>query len=598
LGIIKLNFCHEANIRGYGLRFKTFFRNALLFVIFVVLISASAKTRWSALHLVPDADFIPGGQYVADVDAYYYNDSSKGSSIRPSSLVNAGIIDWINVETGYAGGFTLGLKARIFGETGYYMPSVAIGARNIVSHKEVNYFSGKDTIGDEFYVAFAKSLESLRMRFHCGIQTIPVSKNDKFDPFFALEKYFGKGFYGTFEVESWKGNYLPSIFASWRLFNKKLEISGGAVAVNRVFFDKNNKLNFSLTSTKSDGAIRPGIWFGLRYCGIFDKEKKTFQSVEDRLDIQHDAIASMRIEIDSLKKIVSQNSARTAKIDNSLAKLNDSVFSDKNSLKKAILEKLTALKSIYESEPFDPEQARKAIAQIVALKDTAMPALKEFVIDKKQDRRIRILSISLIGEMSGAGALDALLDVLNQTEDSGIKIEILISLGKMKETRAIYVMEQFSNDPEDAVAFTAQEVLMRLVREKGIRLSPDFKMRHVAMPESNPVNDEKIPVVKLGGAGQSATKDTASKRTVNAGQTGNESKLLSDNHKSEDIWGINGLDSNSHNSMKSDTVKSNNDVEIKKETVAIENSGKGNKNRNNDATKENVLDKKSNNSNW
>jgi hypothetical protein len=593
-----LNFCHEAIVKDYGLRFKTFFRNAFLFVIFVVLTSASAKTRWSALHLVPDADFIPGGQYVADVDAYYYNDSSKGSSIRPSALVNAGIIDWINVESGYAGGFTLGLKARLFGETGYYMPSVAIGARNIVSHKEVNYFSGKDTIGDEFYVAFAKSLESLRMRFHCGIQTIPVSKNDKFDPFFALEEYFGKGFYGTFEVESWKGNYLPSIFASWRLLNKKLEISGGAVAVNRVFFDKNNKLNFSLTSTKSDGAIRPGIWFGVRYCGIFDKEKKTFQSVEDRLDIQHDAIASMRIEIDSLKKIVSQNSARTAKIDNALAKLNDSVFSDKNSLKEAILEKLKALKSVYESEPFDPEQARKVIAQIVALKETAMPALKGFVIDKKQDRRIRILSISLIGEMSGVGALDALLDVLNQTEDPGIKIEILISLGKMKETRAIYVMEQFANDPEDAVAFTAQEVLMRLVREKGIRLSPDFKMRHVAMPESTSVKEEKISVVKLGGAGQSGTRDSSTSKSVNAGQTGNGIKIRKDNYKSEDIWGINGLDSNNNNSMKSDTVKSNNDVEVKKETVVLENSDKGNINRKKDATKEKVLDKKSNNSNW
>ena len=121
---------------------------------------------------------------------------------------------------------------------------------------------------------------------------------------------------------------------------------------------------------------------------------------------------------------------------------------------------------------------------------------------------MRLLGISLIGDIGGSGASDILLDVLSQSEDPDIKIEILIALGKMKETRAVYVMEQLANDPTDVVAFTAQEVLQKLAREKGIKLSPELKMRPVNMPESTAVREEKIPVAK--------SRDTLSARDKNA----------------------------------------------------------------------------------
>jgi HEAT repeats len=473
--------------------------NAFWMMLFLLAFSACSKTRWSSLHLVPDADFLNGGQFVIDAEGYYFNDSLKKKAvINPTGLFDVGIMEWVNLEMGYAGGVTLGFKARLLGETGPYVPSLAIGARNIITNKEVHYFSSKDsTMANEFYLAFAKNIDPLKMRLHFGIQTIPGSSTEQINPFAAIEEYFGNGLYTTLEVEGRRHAFWPSMFGSWRILRKKLEISAGVVAINRMLFDKNNKFNFSLTSSDTAGFVRPGIWFGLRYCGSVNFGKKdVFSSVEDKLDRQKTSIEELRGEIDTLKRAIANHQRQMSQVDNSLSTLTDSVLSDKNRLRSVLLEKIVSLKSLYESEPFDPEQVRQAINQIVLLKENALPSLKDFVIDKKQDRHVRLLGISLIGDIGGTGASDILLDVLSQSEDPDIKIEVLIALGKMKETRAVYVMEQLANDPIDVVAFTAQEVLQKLVKEKGIKLSPELKMRPVSMPETTAIREEKIPVIK------------------------------------------------------------------------------------------------------
>ena len=470
------------------------------FLLFLFLPSVSAKTRWSSLHLTPDADFLYGGEFVIDAEGYYFGDSlRKKAVINPSGGVDIGIMEWVNLEAGYAGGFTMGFKARLLGENGPYLPSLAIGAHNIITNKETNYFGSHDsTMANEFYLALGKSVEPLKMRLHAGVQTIPGSKTEQINPFFSIEEYFGNGLYATLEVARRREAFWPSLFGSWRILKRKLEISAGVVAINRMFFDNNNKFNFSLTSSDSIGFVRPGIWFGVRYCGFLGFGKKeAFSSMDDRLDRQKKAIDELKGQIDTLKSAITQHQRRMAQVDYSLSTLTDSVLSDKNRLRSVLLEKIVSLKSLYESEPFDPEQVRQAINQIVLLKENALPSLKEFVVDKKQDRHVRLIGISLIGDIGGTGASDILLDVLSQSEDPDIKIEILIALGKMKETRAVYVMEQLANDPTDVVAFTAQEVLQKLVKDKGIKISFDLKMRAVSMPESTAIKEEKIPVLKV-----------------------------------------------------------------------------------------------------
>jgi len=488
----------------------------LIVILLFLTFNGAAKTRWSSCHLTPDADFLSGGQYVLDGHGYFFSDSAKGAVISPTVLADIGIIEWVNMEIGYAGGLTLGFKARLLNENQGLVPSLAIGARNIFKNKEAYYFHSKDTtLGNQFYIALSKSIDALRMRLHAGMLTIPTSKDDQVDPFVTLEEYFGAGLYGSIEVEKVKKDFLPSLFLSYRLFKKHLEISAGAVALNKLLFDKNNKFSFSLTSTDSTAFVKPGIWFGIRYCGALSFGKNNlFMSVDDKVTQQHDAIELLRRQVDSLKTTLSENQVRMAKVDNSLLSLSDSVYSDKNRFRAALYDKLIALKTMYETEPFDPDQVRQLIRRITALKENAIPALKEFIVDKKQDRRVRLLSISLLGEMGGLGASDVLLDVLSQSEDPEIKIEILIALGKMKETRAVYVMEQLANDPTDVVAFTAQEVLMKLVREKGIRLSADLKMRRVVMPESSVMKEEKLPIQKSKSAAVEKSTDSLSHKSV------------------------------------------------------------------------------------
>ena len=86
-----------------------------------------------------------------------------------------------------------GFEARILGESGDFVPSIALGAHNIISKPGSVRFSGKDTLTNEVFLALAKSIEPLKMRIILGIQTIPKSKTDQFDPSFALEEYFGSG---------------------------------------------------------------------------------------------------------------------------------------------------------------------------------------------------------------------------------------------------------------------------------------------------------------------------------------------------------------------------------------------------------------------
>ena len=480
----------EAGVRSNNLAFRL--RTALLLLV-ITLCSLQAKTRWSALHFVPDADFLMGGQYVVDGEGYYFNDTAAKAVLNPAALVKIGIMEWVNVEGGYAGGPTLGFKARIIGESGDYVPSVALGAHNILTNREAGLFSGKDTLTNEVYLALSRSIEPLKMCVHLGLQTIPKSKNDQLDPFFAVEEYFGNGLYASLEVFRREQEFHPSLFVSYRFLKKHLEIAAGAVRINRLFFDKNNQFKFALGDSGTSDFVKPGIWFGLRYCGSFGFGKKeAFTTMEDRVSRQNETIKALSLSVDSLKLMVTETRRRMYDVNSTLIKMTDSLSMDKNRMKPILIEKITALKNLYAEEPFEPERVRRAINEIVALHENALPGLREILLDKTLDKRVRVLAVTLLGDIGNAGASDILLDVLSQTQDPDVKIEICIALGKIKETRAEYVLEQLANDPVDAVAFTAQEVLLKLTKETGMKLSPDAKMRPVVIQESSPIVDSKI----------------------------------------------------------------------------------------------------------
>ncbi len=503
-----------------SIRFLTCLFGTIILVFAVV--TAEAKTRWSALHFVPDADFLSGGQFVIDAEGYYFSDTAAQAKINPVALVNMGIMEWVNLEAGYAGGPTLGFKARILGESGPFMPSLALGVHNILSNREAGLFSATDTLTNEVYLALAKSIDPLKMRIHLGVQTIPMSKKDQINPFFAIEQFFGNGLYASFEMFRRQGEFQPSVFVTWRLFKKRLEVSGGAVSINQLFFDKNNQFKVALGDSAKPGFVKPGIWVGLRYLGEFGSGKgDVFGTLEERVSYQGETIKKLSMQMDSLRMSLSDTKRKVIDVNASLARMSDSMGTDKSRMKPLLLDKINAIKTLYAEEPFDPERVRRSINEIVNLHENALPGLREILLDKALDKRTRTLTVSLLGAIGNSGASDILLDVLSQTQDPDIKIEICIALGKIKETRAQYVLEQLANDPVDAVAFAAQEVLLKLSKDTGMKLSKGLKLRSVVisdqptvMPDSKIKTKQTTDTLKSSIAKQKMAAPEKTEQTV------------------------------------------------------------------------------------
>ena len=445
----------------------------LLFILFICNPDAFSKTRWSTVHLVPDADLLPGGSFVLEGQTYFYSDDTDGPVFKPTGMTNIGLIEWVNIQMGYAGGFNMGLKARILGETKNYVPSLAIGITNIFSHKEAYYFGAPaDTLKNELYLVFGKSIESAKIRFHLGIQSIPGNSDEIFNPFLVIEKYLGKGFYITAEVYRRDRLFHPSIFTNWRMINDKLEFSLGAVDLTGMFMHEDNKKGFSFSSTATEGFVRPGVWMGIRFEGKLGRGKngEAFMGLEDRLKQQNETILAMRSELDSLKNAVNFGNTRVEAVNRAVATLIDSSVDGQAKVDFLALQKLINLKSLYDQEPFEPEQAKKMFQELVGYRGRILPALSKLALDRNEDSRIKSLAISVMGEIGSKAAADVLLEILAQAGTPEMKIEALIALGKVKETRAVYLMQQLANDPNDAVSFTASEVLQKLEKETGVSL--------------------------------------------------------------------------------------------------------------------------------
>ncbi len=475
----------------------------LLIVLFCAEYSG-AKTRWSTFHFIPDADLLEGGSLLWDANACYLlnstDSSGKSSSkVKPGGTLTLGIIEWVNLSAGYAGGPTVGMKMRILGETKEWMPSVALGVRNIFSSQDAYYFGNEaDTISNEIYLAFGKGIENLRLRLNLGVMSIPKDKNDKINFFFGAEKYFGKGLYLTFELFRRQKTIVPSLFIDWRILKKKVELYGGVVDIS----------GLSSKDKLSNSFVQPGVHAGLRFLLNLRRGKSDgFTTLEDRLVQQDKIIKTLQSDLDSLKKSLSKGSRRIDGLSESIKELLDDSTSEMQRYNAITREKLAGLKSLYEQEPFEPDLVIKATQELVVHRDQILPVLVEVALDKKEDNRIRTLATDICGEINSSAAADALIEILSQTAIPEIKIEALIALGKLKDIRAAFLIQQLSSDPNDAVAFTAAEVLQKLEKETGV---PLLSVKKPAVPD-NSIPENKIGVREPGSKGVSDVLDETSK---------------------------------------------------------------------------------------
>jgi hypothetical protein len=459
--------------------------------VFVVLLLSfpvltPALTRWSSLHFTPDADFIESWNYVLDYQGYYYNDTAKGAIVQNIGLCHLGLSEWATLSGGYAGGATLGLKAKVLTENAGFRPSLAVGAHNFLNHKE-DYLFNHDSArwSYEVYVALGKSIEPIKLRVHAGVQSMPNVRSEQVTYFCALEKYLGSMAYITLETFYREKKIRPSLFASVRFFKKHVELSGGAVDV----------LGMAMKSTDTGttaSLVRPGIWFGLRFMGNMSSPNRSggFSSIEEQVDYQRGMIIAMKRDVDSLKRVLAGQRMIVDSLNKNFSAVADSALgtSSGQRLRAFALIRLVKLNTLFSQETIDADQIKVITKEILSYGDIMVPVLKQIVLDAQVDRAVHIQAMTRLGEIGTAQAANAIIDIIPQTQDGDVRIEGLIALGVMKDRRASYLIEQLAHDPNDAVAFTAAEVLQKL--ENRLPSKPDSNVLTPQLPAR--IQDKKI----------------------------------------------------------------------------------------------------------
>ncbi|HLV30882.1 MAG TPA: HEAT repeat domain-containing protein [Chitinispirillaceae bacterium] len=444
---------------------KSSSRRILLLVLCMVIYSQSdAKTRWSSLHQIPYADFIEGNQFVLDLQGCNIFDSTEGVVFIPHGVFNIGLSEWVNIEAGYAGGFTCGMKARILDKKNSFVPSVALGIHNFFSHKEAHLSDHEaDTLKTELYLALAKSLEKIKLRVHFGFQTMADNRDEIFNPFFGLEKYFGSGFYITMETFRLDKRFHFSMFASYRFLKNRMEVFAGIADFGEMLRDR----RYSIVSSADKSFTRPSIRLGLRFREQFGLGKaEGLQGLEDRLLHQNKTISQLRKEVDSLKVDKGVPEKKEG------LKSDNSVITKENEIKLFVRQKLSELKTAFAKEPFEPQEVKAVREELASKKSQIIPVLHEIALDISEDSRIRSLAISSLGGINDSWVADILIDILGKISMRDLKIETLIALGKLNEVSAVPIIQQFVDDPDETVSFTASEVLQKIKKETGIGLEP------------------------------------------------------------------------------------------------------------------------------
>lgn len=429
--------------------------------------SGFAASRWSSLHITPDADFIESWNYILEYQGYYWGNQTRTAVFKNTGTVSFAFSEWALFKLGYANGAALGLKAKVLGETVSWVPSLAVGVTNIFHHMEDYYYDHEREVWkNEFYLVAGKGIEPLKLRLHAGASTMPGVSKEAVDFFFAIEKYLGGSAYITNENFFRDGKIRPSLFASARFFQKHCELSVGAVDLIGMFMNDKNKYAFSFNSIQSSGLVRPGVWIGLRVLGAFGSSGRNggFGSLEDQINYQREMLKMLRYDIDSLKRVMAGFNCRIDSVSTSLRLAADSALgvSSGMKLRDFALERLIKLNSLYSQENLDAGKIKEVAGEVSSYGENMVPILKEIALDNKLERKVHVQAITMLKLIGTKSAGGAVCDVLAQTQDPDVKVEGLIALGDLKYRDAALLVEQLSRDPNDAVAFAATEVFKKL----------------------------------------------------------------------------------------------------------------------------------------
>jgi len=414
------------------------------------LFAVSAKTRWPAVQFIPNADVLAGGRFVADADLLWRADSFSVKSPVSVQMLHFGLSDWANMDIGYADGFTMGFKVRVVEEIdNSLVPTLTIGAQNLYANREALYFGQwrRGYPANEIYLAAGKSSEWAKLRVHAGMLSALSydDSKDRFNPFIGIEKYFGQRFYLTAELQRRSGDFILSFFGVCRVVTDMIELNAGLI----------DALGMSGDRQSDRTVIRPGLRVGLKaYIGSGYNTFEGMTGVEDRIDRYRDTVSSYGRRLDSLEADARWSAQRIHALTGFLE--------ERKEERERVIDELTLLRNMYDQESYDPELVRNSIDRVTDRRDMFLPHLRIIVTDPEVSLRLRTLAVSLIGEMKDNASANILISILGRLEEPPLKIEAMIALGKMQDTRCGPAVKALQNDPDGGVAFTAAEVYRTL----------------------------------------------------------------------------------------------------------------------------------------
>lgn len=440
---------------------KTLLCSALL------ILPAMGKTRRSANHIIPDADFPGTGSLSVGYEGFLHS-NEKGDDYFVQHLVpvELGVSEWLTITTGWADGMTLGLKGRILDEYNPVMPSLAIGVRDLFNSTTLAR-AGLDNdspeVTSEVYLALSKGFDLITTRFHGGISSIPGSETEKFNGFFGVEKYFGGNFYLTFEGWTMYDRLNMALFGTFRFLpEKRGELYVGAVDLERLFFNQKSDLEMSFETDFDSDPVKPGICFGFTMNFNFPIGGQTqFRTLEDLYVEQRSEIEELRKSQDTLKDLLIDETLKRLELQSVVDSLGE-VMPHIDTIPQyyeEIYARLLLYRRGYETKPFNPLIVRSVREEIFAFEDHAENSL--IYLLQKGDRNVRLEldAVSLLGMMKSNKAVPFLLEKLGVVMDRKYKIEIISSLGMIGDRGATYALEQLVNSGDESVAIAAGEVL-------------------------------------------------------------------------------------------------------------------------------------------
>ncbi|MGM0462702.1 MAG: HEAT repeat domain-containing protein [Fibrobacterota bacterium] len=450
---------------------KSFFCTKLTGTIVCAAILAAAlplaaKTRRSAVQVIPTADFLGGGMVRGGYSLLFTKDSLDTTQLTHFGRSEFGVTEQLNTGIDWVGeGVSFNMKGRVMSESGAG-PSLAVGVRNLFNSAVLARDGQKTDIPDrtgEVYLAAGKTIDPYTVRFHGGVVSIPANPRERFNIFCGIEKYLGSAFYMTLEGWSLRDRFHLAFSSSFRFMeNEQAELLFTLIDLEDLIRDHRGRNNFTIRDDRRDDWVRPGISLGFSFAfPTCLGGSSAFESLEDRYEKNAHTMDSLRTRMSGLEdsmSIIQDEFEEVRQGQDSLMRhiTETDIFS---AAYRRMYSLLLELDSAYSARPPAYDDIRMIHAQLQENPGESAALLMRIVRNEDAPKPMQYHAAHLLGKLEAREAVPLLLDELANTVDTRYKVELIVALGMIGDRDITYALENLKQSADEMVSTAAREVL-------------------------------------------------------------------------------------------------------------------------------------------